>query len=62
MQVHVWELLGILLCAALLCWANFKLLRGTIQNIVYVLIVLLAGFLVLRSLGILPDMGVSVGP
>ena len=62
MHVHVWELLGILIVIGALIWGNWALLgkMPTIQKIVYVLLVLFGVFLVLGSLGILPDMGVTV--
>lgn len=60
MHVHVWQLLGIFIVFAALLWGCRKLLSGTIQRVVYVLLVLFAVWLTLASLGILPDAGITV--
>lgn len=61
MTIHIWHIVGILICGLALLWANRKVVpAGMVQNIICVLIVLLMLFLGLASLGILPDMGVKI--
>ena len=61
MHIAIWPLLRILIVAALLCWANRMLITpGRLQNIIYVVIVVVAVLFALVSLGLIGSSGISV--